>query len=82
MIGVLLVPWSRRICASSPAGCWSQLAGQTGQCQLQAADPDPTAVIDTVKHSLSVYWVYGLDRRGPDWTWEAEEDIYDVPIRQ
>lgn len=35
--------------------------------------------VDTFDQDLRIFWVYGLDRTGPDWTWEALEDIYNEP---
>jgi quercetin dioxygenase-like cupin family protein len=35
--------------------------------------------IDTFDDAMRTYWLYGLDHCGPDWTWEAAEDIYPVP---
>ena len=38
--------------------------------------------IDTFDEELRLYWVYGLDRTGPDWKWEAVEDIYSEPLEK
>jgi quercetin dioxygenase-like cupin family protein len=38
--------------------------------------------IDTFDSPMNVCWVYGLDRCGSDWTWEAVEPIYNRPTRR
>lgn len=35
--------------------------------------------VDTFDRALDSYWVYGLDRCGADWTWEALEPIHSMP---
>lgn len=35
--------------------------------------------IDTYDHALQFFWLYGLQRTGPDWRWEPVEDVYTIP---
>jgi quercetin dioxygenase-like cupin family protein len=37
--------------------------------------------IDTDELALHYFWLYGLDRTGPNWTWQAVEDVYHTPGR-
>jgi mannose-6-phosphate isomerase-like protein (cupin superfamily) len=42
----------------------------------------PSAVphaVDTFDRPIHFFWLYGLGQTGPNWTWEADEDIYNVP---